>query len=375
MPRQALELFIPGPTWLRPETRQAALLPEFGHRDSQAREVVSSIFDNLRAIAELPDDYDIALVNGSGSTGMECALRSLVADDDRLLCVTVGVFGALFHSMAIGNGKQVERLDFEPGCSIDLDVLEHTLRNGRFNVVTLTHNESSTGVVSDIVGACRLIRAHGALPIVDGVSLFGGDHSRIADALPAVYATTTQKCLALPAGQAILFVHRDALDKAAQVSNRGYTSDLLKHVEFGRDRQIMTTPDTTLLNQMQVQLDTIVHAEGVLQRFARHRAMRTTVRDWATARPDRFELFVADADASPSLTTVSIDPALDPAALKAAMRERGYLIDTGHKKLNDILGAQSRRLLIRIPHMGDIGPAMLGRYLDALDSESAALRR
>ncbi|MCD2476517.1 aminotransferase class V-fold PLP-dependent enzyme, partial [Staphylococcus aureus] len=80
-----------------------------------------------------------------------------------------------------------------------------------------THNESSTGVVSDIVGACRLIRAHGALPIVDGVSLFGGDHSRIAEALPAVYATTTQKCLALGAGQAILFVHRDALDKAAQV--------------------------------------------------------------------------------------------------------------------------------------------------------------
>lgn len=370
-----LELFIPGPTWIRPEIRKAGSYPEFGHRDTQAVEIISNILDNLRIIAQLPEGYQAALVNGSGSNAMECAVRSLIAETDRVLCVCVGAFGELFHTLATGFNEQVERLDFEPGAGIDLQVLERTLAKGNFDVVTLTHNESSTGVATNIVRACELINGQGALAIVDGVSIFAGAPSGIAQALPAAYVTATQKCLALPPGFGIVFVNEAALAKAHTIKNRVYTLDLLRHVDMARQGQTLTTPNCTLLNQMHAQLDYIVHQEGVQARFARHRQQRDHVRGWVQARPERFRLFAAQADASPSLTSLYVDSHVDLSRTKSRMREAGYLIDTGYSKLNKRLMAESGQVMMRIPHMGDISHLMLERFLEVLDEITGEFSR
>lgn len=365
-PSEQLVLMIPGPTWIRPDIRTAASFSEFGHRDSHATRILASIFENLGAIAELPDDYDIALINGSGTNGMESAIRSLVGDADRVLNVSVGIFGDLFNSIATSNGKDAERLAFPVGKGIDIPTLEAALARTRYDVVTLTHNESSTGVTTDVVQACERIRAHGALPVIDGVSIFGGAPSHIAAARPAAYVTATQKCLGLPAGLSIVFVHRDALEKARQVSNRGYATDLLKHVVFTHEQQTLTTPSCTLLNQMHAQLDYIVKQEGVHKRFARHTEMQRKVRNWVRASTTGLELFADDVDASPGVTAVTVPAELNLPELKAMMRAEGYLIDTGHKKLNEILVGQSRRPVIRIAHMADLTHEMLDRFLDKL---------
>lgn len=370
-----LKLFIPGPTWIRPQIREAGSYPEFGHRDTQAIEIIASILDNLRHIAELPAGYQAALVNGSGSNAMECAVRSLIAATDRVLCVCVGAFGELFHTLASGLNGQVERLDFKPGAGIDLEVLGRTLAEGHFDVVTLTHNESSTGVATDIIRACQLIREHEALAIVDGVSIFAGAPTGIAQALPAAYVTATQKCLALPPGFGIVFVNEAALAKAQTIKNRVYTLDLLRHVEMARQGQTLTTPNCTLLNQMHVQLDYIVNQEGVQERFARHRQQRDHVRAWVQARPERFSLFAAHADASPSLTSLYVDAHVDLAQTKLRMREAGYLIDTGYSKLNKRLMAESGQVMMRIPHMGDISHLMLERFLQDLDEVTGEFSR
>lgn len=369
-----LKLFIPGPTWIRPEIRNAGSYPEFGHRDRQAIELISSVLGNLAHVAELPEGYQTTLVNGSGSNAMECAIRSLVSENDRVLCVCVGAFGELFHTLATGFNAQVERLDFSPGSGIDLQKLEEVLTRGRFDVVTLTHNESSTGVTTDIVGACALIHAKGALAVVDGVSLFAGAPSCIAQARPAAYVTATQKCLALPPGFGIAFVNQQALDKAKTIRNRVYTLDLLRHVEMARQGQTLTTPSCTLLNQLHVQLEYIVAQEGVQARFARHITLRARVRQWVSARPDRFRLFTEEADASPSLTSLYVDPRIDLSSTKARMRQAGYLIDTGYGKLNKRLAEQGQ-VMMRIAHMGDIDTVMLEAFLAELDQVTASQLR
>lgn len=370
-----LKLFIPGPTWIRSEIRQAGSAAEFGHRDGQAIEIISAVLANLAQIAELPPGYSPALVNGSGSNAMECAVRSLVGETDRVLCICVGAFGELFHTMLASFAAHVDRLDFPPGKGIDLQLLEEALARGRYDLVTLTHNESSTGVVTDIVGACSLIRAHNALPVVDGVSLFGGAHAHIAEAQPAVYVTATQKCLALPPGFGIIFVNGAALEKAATVRSRVYTLDMLRHFDMAREGQTLTTPNCTLLNQMRMQTDYIVFQEGLSARFARHRSMQQSTREWVRARPERFQLFTEEVDASPSLTSLYVDNRLDLLRTKALMREAGYLIDTGYGKLNKRLKAESGRIMMRIPHMGDISPTMLEVFLETLDNVTARLLR
>ncbi|PTN37497.1 alanine--glyoxylate aminotransferase family protein [Desulfonatronum sp. SC1] len=372
-----LKLFITGPTYIREEVKQAALLPEFGHRDAENNKRFAPIIANLKTLAGLPadTDYQVVIYNGSGSTAMESSIRSLVAADDVVLNVSVGAFGDLYHKMAVVNGKKAEQLRFEPGRAMDLAVLEQRLRKTSPQVVTITHNETSTGVTNDTVAACALIRAHGALPLVDGVSIFGGAPSEINEARPTMYCTATQKSLGLPAGFGIAFIGPDAFAKAEKVEFRGHSSDILGQLGRASKAQTLTTPNGTLANQMFVQLDHIVHREGVQNRFNRHIRMRDMVHAWVDAQ-DGFELFAQSGHRSPTLTAVRCPLGMSPKdlkALKETMRSKGYLFDPGYGKLNDSLAAEGKAAVFRIGHMGDITPEMLETYL--YDLQNALLGR
>jgi len=369
-----LTLFITGPTWLRPEVRRAGMLPEFGHRDSEGNKRFVPIFEHLRTLARVGEGWDVMLFNGSGSTALEAAIRSLVADGETVLNVSVGALGELLQKMAVLNGKKAVQLKFEPGRAIDLERMEQALVEHRPAVVTLTQNETSTGVCNDVETACALARKHGALPVVDGVSLFGGADARIPESNPAMYVTSPQKALGLHAGFGIAFVSAEALDKAARVRNRGHSSDILNQLNTARKSQTLTTPNCGLANQMAVQLDYIVNVEGVENRYRRHAVMRDMVQAWA-ARQSGFELFAQEGFRSPTLTTLRPPQGMSVADLKKikeAVRARGYLFDPGYGKLNADLEAKGLRPVFRIGHMGDITPEMLTGYLDALGEILAA---
>ncbi len=366
-----LTLFITGPTWIRPEVRAAGSLPEFGHRDAENRKRFEPIMRHLRTLAGLEDGWDVMLFNGSGSTAMEASIRSLVRDGEVVLNVSVGAFGDSYHKMALMNGKKAEQLKFDAGRAVDLDRLEDELKRLRPAVVTLTQNETSTGVMNDIEAVCDLVRRHKALPLVDGVSVFGGADCRIPESGCAMYVTSTQKCLALHAGFGIAFVSAEALEKAAGVANRGYSSDILNQLGTARKNQTLTTPNGGLANQMAVQLDHIVNVEGVKNRFRRHAAMRDMVHSWTLAM-DGLDFLAQEGFRSPTVTALRPPHGFGSEGLKRvkeAMRGRGYLFDTGYGKLNQDLESQGRRPVFRIGHMGDVTIAMLERYLDELGRE------
>ncbi len=88
-----LVLFITGPTYIRPEIRQAGTYCEFGHRDKVAKVKIESILKNLRKIAGINEDYEVCLISGSGTFAMEASIRSLAGDDENILNVSVGAFG------------------------------------------------------------------------------------------------------------------------------------------------------------------------------------------------------------------------------------------------------------------------------------------
>src|SRR3989338_5850004 len=122
-----LILFITGPTYVRKEVKEAALLPEFGHRDSENEKRFEPIFENLKRIWGAGGDYDIVIIPGSGSNAMETSIRSLVAENETVLNVSVGAFGDLYHEMAMANlkpGMKAVQLKFKPGEAIELNALE-----------------------------------------------------------------------------------------------------------------------------------------------------------------------------------------------------------------------------------------------------------
>ena len=367
-----LKLFITGPTYIRQDVKEAALLPEFGHRDAENELRFGPIRRNLRTLAGCGDDFEPILCLGSGSSAMEASVRSLVAEDETLLNVSVGSFGDMYYNIAISNGKKAENLKFDYGEAIDLNVLEDKLKAVRPQVVSFTHNETSTGVINDMKGVCSLIRSYGAMPLVDGVSIFGGTALDLSGSGAAMYSTATQKALGLPAGFGIGFVSGEAEEKAARVTNKGHHADITKHLERARKDQTLTTPNGTLANQMWFQLDRIVNEEGVENRFARHAAMRAMVEEWA-AGLDGFDMFAPEGYRSPTLSTVICPQGVTSAQLKGTVKEglrgKGYLMDPGYMKLNNILEEAGRCPVFRVGHMGDITPDMLAGYLAALESE------
>ncbi len=366
-----LTLFITGPTFVRPEIRRAASLPEFGHRDAENLKRFVPIMDGLREIAGCGGDYHVMLCNGSGSNALETTVRSLVADDECVLNVSIGAFGDLYHKMAVQNGKNAVQLKFAPGEAIDPARLEAALMEHKPAVVTFTHNETSTGVLNDLRAVCALVRKHGALPLADGVSLLGGAPIDLTGSGAATYVTSTQKSLALPAGFGVLFANDEAVEKAKAVKNRGFTTDLLAQLASAEKHQTLTTPNTTLANQMAVQIDHIVHEEGVVKRFARHAAMRDMTHDFVRSLPG-YELLAPEGFRSPTMTAVRAPKGVGVAHLKEikeAMRAKGYLFDIGYSKLNTDLESRGERVLLRLGHMGDITPDMLAAYFEALRPE------
>lgn len=367
-----LKLFITGPTLIRREIRESGMLPEFGHRDAENIKRFKPIMENLRRIAKIEDEFQPVIYNGSGSTAMDSSIRSLVADGETVLNVSVGAFGDLYHKLAVVNGKKAAQLKFEPGLAIDPDRLDAALSEHKPAVVTFTHNETSTGVINDITAVCRQIRDRGAMPLVDGVSIFGGVDVGLKDAGCAMYVTSTQKSLALPAGFGIGFVSPEAEEKASAVANRGHASDILLQLPKARINQTLTTPNCTLANQMRVQLDYIVNEEGVDNRFARHVKMRDMVHDFVEGLGGGWNLFAPEGRRSPTVTTVQVPEGVtvdDLKALKERMRARGFLFDPGYGKINVQFEKEGGRPVFRIGHMGDVAPDMLSPYLEALKSE------
>ena len=367
-----LKLFITGPTYISDEIKAAADLPEFGHRDSENDKRFAPIRANLLKLAGAGDAYEPILFLGSGSTAMEASIRSLVADDETLLNVSVGAFGDHYYNIAVANGKKAENLKFDYGQAINLAVLEAKLKELKPQVVSFTHNETSTGVTNDMKAVCALIRKYDAMPIVDGVSIFGGADLDLESSGAAMYSTATQKSLALPAGFGIGFVTKEAEEKAEKVTNKGHTTDINKQLGRARKNQTLTTPNCTLANQMYVQLEKIINEEGIANRFARHIEMRSMVEDWVKSL-DGFEMFAPQGYRSPTLSTVVCPAGVTSAQLKKgvkeALRAKGYLMDPGYGKLNTTLEEAGRPLVIRVGHMGDITPAMLKQYLADLELE------
>lgn len=363
-----LILMITGPTYLRPEVREAGKLPEFGHRDtSEASKRFTPVCENLKKIAQVGDDYGVAIINGSGSYAMETTIRSMVSDSDKVLNVSVGAFGDLYHKMAVINGKNGVQLKFGPGKAIDLNMLEDTLKKERPQVVTFTHNETSTGVENDVKKVCDLIHQYSAIALVDGVSIFGGSETHIEKSKVMLYSFATQKSLGLPAGFGILVYHKDALKKAATVKNRGYTTDLIQHAESAEKFETLTTPNCTLANQMAVQTDYIVNVETVEKRFARHKAMRDITAKWISSLGDGFYPFAQKGYESPTVSSVAVPKEVDTKVVKSEMRKMGYLFDAGYSKMNKSLKEAGINPTIRIGHMGDITEGMLKEYLKKLE--------
>src|SRR5260370_27067534 len=150
---------------------------------------------------------------------MEASIRNLV--DRGVLCCMCGAFSDKWFEVAKRCGKNAEPLQVDWGTHIDYKDVDLKIATGKFDTLTLIHNETSTGVMNPLSEICCVLAKYPDVAlIVDTVSSFSGVKINM-DALGIdVMLTGAQKALALPPGFSLFSVSEKALSRAEQIPNR-----------------------------------------------------------------------------------------------------------------------------------------------------------
>lgn len=334
------KLFIPGPVEVSEKTFQAFRSPMIGHRSNDFKELYASIQPRLQQLFQT--EQPVFLSTSSAWGVMEGSIRNLVAK--RVLNCMCGAFSDKWYDVSQRCGKQADKLQVEWGHPILPAQLEEKLATGEFDVVTLIHNETSTGVMNPIRELCEVVRKYpDVLLVVDSVSSFSVVPIPMDELGIDVLLTGSQKALALPPGLALFAASQKAFARAETINDRGYYFDFL---EFRKNQETDMTPSTPSIGHIYALRSKLedIFSEGPENRYDRHEALNDLVHEWVER--NGFEFFAAEGYRSKSLTCVRNNRGIDVPGLNKALKERHHcIIDGGYGKI--------KGKTFRISNMGD----------------------
>lgn len=347
-------MFVPGPVDVADEVLQAQAAPMLPHRSKEFEATFRRTAEKLQQV--FYTRYRVFQFAASGTGLQEAAIRNLV--DKRVLSVTNGAFADRWYEVAVSNGKDVEKLDFDWDKPASPDRIADTLRKGGFEALTVVHNETSTGMQNPVRDICEAVRAASpdTLICVDAVSSLGGAKIEMDAWGIDMLFTSSQKCLALPPGLALGAVSDRAMEKAKSVENRGWYFDLLRMEKHRLKDSSPATPAMSLIFALDFQLDRIL-AEGLDNRFARHSAMAKRVQGWADAHD--LSMYAPEGYRSQTVTTIKNERGINVSDLNAFLKQREMRIAGGYGPIKETT--------FRIAHMGEIQMEDIERLLAAME--------
>jgi len=345
-------LFIPGPTEVRSENLAALARPQIGHRSEEFRTLYRSVTGKLRKL--LGTDGKVFLFTCSSTGVWEAAIRNCVAR--RVLCCMQGAFSDRWLKVAQANGKDADELRVDWGRAIRPEMVERALATGKYDAITLVHNETSTGVMNHLDEIAEVVRRYSDVTfLVDAVSSMAGARIEVDRLGIDVCLAGLQKAFALPAGLAVASVSARALDRARTIEHRGYYFDFLDMLKYDERSETPATPAIPQIYALDAQLDDIL-AEGLEARCERHVALSRIVQAWAR---HHFGVFAEEGFESPTLTCVANTRGISVADLNKRLAEQHAAISNGYGTLKE--------KTFRIAHMGDTQEWEIRGLLSTID--------
>jgi aspartate aminotransferase-like enzyme len=291
---------------------------------------------------------------------MEGAIRNLVAK--KVLNCMCGAFSDKWLDVSRRCGKEADGLQVPWGSPVRAEEVDKRLATGQFDALTLIHNETSTGTMSPLAEIAALKKKYpDVMFIVDAVSSLTALPINFDELGIDVLLAGTQKAFALPPGLAVFTCSPAALARAATIKDRGYYLDFVEFEKNAKDNMTPSTPSIPHIYALASKLDEFF-AEGLENRFARHKKTNQMTRDWAAAHG--FTLYPEAGFESVTLTCVNNGAkpggrTVDVARLQKLVKEQGILIDGGYGKI--------KGTTFRLSNMGDETEATMQRLYDALD--------
>jgi aspartate aminotransferase-like enzyme len=353
-------LLNPGPVPLSDGVRRAMDEPMVSHRSAEFEAIYERTQDGLDYVfsestldGTTTGDGTALILNGTATMGMEMAVANIADENSEVVTLVNGKFGRRFKRIADRHAS-VKPVEVDWGESFDVDAVAGTITDDT-DVVTIVHNETSTGLLNPVAEVGEIARDHDALFVVDGVTSIGGDEFRIDDWNVDVAITDGQKALAAPPGVSAVYVTERAVERADGESAPFY-EDLDWHLRKADTHQTPFTSAVPLFRALAVAVEEI-QSEGMAQRIRRHRRQASAFREGFVALGlDRFPALAGPTEPSNTLTAIELPEALKGEASAEffdAVDERNVSISGGQAHL----GGE----IFRVSNMGNLTPEQVLR--------------
>lgn len=352
-------LMIPGPTPVPDELLEINGRQPLGHRSSEFAQYVKSAVTGLQWLAETEADPLILTTSGTGA--MDAAIANTINRGEQVLSLVCGVFGERFAKIARAYGAEVESYVVEAGQAIDPAEVEKILAKDTkktIKAVTVTHNETSTGVINDLEAIAKVVKHHGALLMVDAVTSLGATRIAMDEWSIDILVAGSQKALMLPPGLAVIYFGKRAWHKYENCTNGRFYLDLMRYKKS--QEQLMTpfTPNVSLVIALVKSLE-MMQEEGKEAIYSRHVNLRDQLRSALTEMG--LSKVVDDRHASPTITSIWPPEGVSVADIRAHLKnDYRIIVADGQEEL--------KGKIFRIGHMGYIFERDMGMTIHALAS-------
>ena len=274
-------LFIPGPTNIPERLRRAVDVAMEDQRAPDFPAFTLPLFEDLKQVFKTRTGQ-VFLFPASGTGGWEAAITNTLSPGDKVLASRFGQFSHLWIDLCQRHDLDVEAVDVEWGKGVPLEDYARILADDKthaIKAVLACHNETATGVTSDIGGVRKILDdlGHPALLFVDGVSSIASIDFRMDEWGVDVAVSGSQKGFMLPTGLAIVAASQKALEARKSAKFHRCFFDFEDMIKTNKDGYFPYTPAMTLIRGLRASVDMLLE-EGLENVFARHHRLAEGVR-------------------------------------------------------------------------------------------------
>ena len=351
-------LAVPGPSNMPFRIRQAMDVALEDHRAPDFPQFTQPLFGDLKKVFQTKSGQ-VFLFPSSGTGGWELAVANTLSPGDKVLASVFGQFSLLWVDLCQRFGLEVDVIDVEWGKGVPLEgYLQHLVadKEHKIKAVLVTHNETATGVTSDVAGVRKILNElnHPAMLFVDGVSSIASIDFRMDEWGVDVAVAGSQKGFMLPTGLAVVCVSQKALMAGERAKLPRCFFDYRDMIKANAQGYFPYTPAATLLRGLRAAVDMLLE-EGLENVFSRHNRLASGVR----AAVEAWGLRICAQGPewySDTVTTVFVPEGFDANdVIKTAYFRYDLSLGTGLNKLNG--------KAFRIGHLGWLNEIMVMQAL------------
>lgn len=350
------KIFTPGPTEVPQSVYDEIIKHKIYHRSSEFKKLYSELAEKLKTIFFTKENLFVLTTSGTGT--MEAAVLNFCKPDDKVLYINQGRFGKRWGDMCIAHNLETFELSVEAGSAATIDELKE-IDLDRFNLILLTHSETSTATVTDVKKLTKYIKENSnALVVVDGITSIGALEFKMDDWHVDIAVSASQKAFMTPPGLGIIAFNEQAKEKMYDNNMPRYYFDLRKEIKsFDETGYPAWTPAIGLFAGLNKACDIILE-EGIGDCWDRV----SNIADYYRKRTQEMGFNLFSLTPSDSLTALTLPNDLSSDLMVKVLKQKyGITVANGQAEL--------KGKIFRVSHMGNFIKQDFELFCDIIEKE------